>query len=881
MTKLFDPKDIILDGRLDEAVWNEVPVHTGFVRLKNQGGEPVDIQTGFRILPCADRVYFGVRCDEPDMEQVIKSHPYRPTWGTDSVEMFISPSGRTFDYYQFLVSYGGTMVSNYYAEGGTIRPDPYAPVWKSAVHTGEDYWSFEAEFPLTVFYMTENDVWNTEWLINVTRARTSGSNVSFSTWSKLNGGFLEPDNFTPLGGMPMRTPSDAVRIASAAVEMKTDTGSGYAGIMTVKTANPEDGSFEFTSQYTESKIVELKEGLNEFTVPCVFPENGRYKVPMSLKRLSDGKLFERSYPVTAKYEPLKVRLSSPEYRGNFYPGQDYAKVVGFAETNTDKPITVTLEGSGIAKQTFTLTENGEFEFDTAGFEFGEAVLTASIDGYEKKQKIRRLAPSENRMSWISNGNLIVDGKPVLRRNMYAEYYHGGEAFKKKYDADDLHMTKEIKGQSGWIEPERLIKGIENKEAHNDGYPSAELFAEIDKTIEANRGRDFVYYYISDEPECRDISPIYLGHIYNYLCEKDPYHVVVMASRAAGKYVDCADWFETHPYLNPQQLENGQRVYDRPINMMGNFIDDIVKLGRSDKCIGFLPTCFSYKYSSNTSDYPTFRELVCHTWAAMVCGGKTLDPYAYHDLNDRASLYEGMRYVFSSFEALERFILCGERTLLRRDKEIEIAKYVCENGDTLLAIVNMTTDAQTVTADKPDDVRNEFRGCRTFDSCTFELKPLEVILVTNTDAGKGLPTYDEVSALIDRLENERINSGNLLFDKWRELDITASLRTSRYKLFDGVVDNYAWEDGRSEVKFIEVGLSRCPVKFTKLSVHGAHVDNTKLTLCVDGVWTDAEPISVDKAEFTTTFTFGKAISPEAFRMEFDTKRVELYEIEVFE
>ncbi|MBQ6596586.1 MAG: hypothetical protein IJH79_03445, partial [Lentisphaeria bacterium] len=38
---------------------------------------------------------------------------------------------------------------------------------------------------------------------------------------------------------------------------------------------------------------------------------------------------------------------------------------------------------------------------------------------------------------ISGGNLIVDGKPVLRRNMYAQYYNGGEAFRRKYDADDL------------------------------------------------------------------------------------------------------------------------------------------------------------------------------------------------------------------------------------------------------------------------------------------------------------------------------------------------------------------------------------------------------------------------------------------------------------
>ena len=89
----------------------------------------------------------------------------------------------------------------------------------------------------------------------------------------------------------------------------------------------------------------------------------------------------------------------------------------------------------------------------------------------------------------------MDGKPVLRRNMYAEYYMGGQAFKEKYDNDDLCQTKDIVGVGGWVEPARLVKGIESKEATKDVYPCQEYWTALDKTIEKAKKGNGVFYYI--------------------------------------------------------------------------------------------------------------------------------------------------------------------------------------------------------------------------------------------------------------------------------------------------------------------------------------------------------------------------------------------------
>ncbi|MBE7001134.1 MAG: hypothetical protein E7421_00305 [Ruminococcaceae bacterium] len=876
---------ITLDGRLDEALWQNAKEYTGFRRLKSQGGQMAEAQTFVKILPLQDRVYFGFLCMEPDIQRTIAAQACHNMWNTDRIELFISPSGGTFDYYQFMMTFGGKTYCNYYSEGGNIQPDPYAPVWNSAVYVGEDFWSMEMEIPLTSLYMTGNASMSDTWLVGVIRARCEDlkdPRAVDTSCCELERGYTEFDHFLRVSGMPMRPEEDDIRIVSAELDIQTLDARGYCGQMLVKTINPAPAGFAFSSDCGESMEVVLQAENNAFTVPCCFDRLGRHSVSLALTRTSDGKVFQRHYPVTVTYEPIKLRFTLPEYRCNFYPGQDYSKVAG--SVIAAKPVTLKLEGPGIETQIKTPNADGSFEFDTPNFEVGEAWLIATIEGEERKQKIRRLAPTGRMMSWVSGGNIIVDGKPVLPRNMFAPGYLGSKILAQRYATENFHETREVRRQNGWMRANVFLHqlGLSNAEAYQDVMPHEAVLREFDKQIEANKDYDFAYYYISDEPECSGFSPIYIKNVYEYIAERDPYHVIAMSTRAAERYSECADWFEVHPYISPENLPDGRRIYLRPMNTMGNFIDEIMKLERSDKCVGFLPTTFSYKFTSSYADYPTFDEIICHTWAAMIRGGKSLHPYAYHDMNDRPGVIEGARYIFSSFEALEKLVLLGKRTVLLQTKDAEAVLY--DRGDEqMFVLVNFTQAPQTVTLDGISGTWHEFRHDRTITGNTFALKPLEVLIGTTVERGTDLPTYQETKALVDKLEYQRTHGGSLLFERENDIVVTSSgMSVSKYKLLDGVRENLAIEVPRTGERFFELDLTKVKPSFSKVAVSGWNLKgNVMLKVRVGGELVAPQLAEVKNEEFLVTFLLKDTVSPDGLQLEFTgDEAMQVFELEVF-
>ena len=247
----------------------------------------------------------------------------------------------------------------------------------------------------------------------------------------------------------------------------------------------------------------------------------------------------------------------------------------------------------------------------------------------------------------------------------------------RYWVENYHETRGIKNNEGFMCPRpaltRSLK-LPKAEVYEDRMPCDELLRYFDKQIEANNKKDFAYYYLSDEPECAGVSPVYLRNAYEYIAERDPYHVILIASRSAKTYVECADWFMTHPYINPQNMEDGRRIHSRPLKSLGNYVDDIAKLNRPDKCIGMIPQVYGYESRSKYADYLTLDEAISSTWAGMIHGGKALKPYATGDMADRPVTEEGVRYLFSSFEALDQMVLFGKRTQLLRTEEAECVLY---------------------------------------------------------------------------------------------------------------------------------------------------------------------------------------------------------------
>lgn len=882
-TKLFDKNCITLDGCMDEPVWNEVKEYTDFQKKKVNGGGLAPVQTSFKIIPCEDRIYIGIKCMEPDMPYVTKVNPSLAMWTCDDVEIFLSPNCNYYDFYQFAITFDERSATLFYSEAGNIKPDPYAPDWRFATYKADDYWSVEVELPLTAFYMTADSVWNTTWLVNVSRTRTFYNNNthsrSSSAWCQVERTSLESKNFQPLEGFPVRPAEDDLRVYGADVEIVEENEKGFCGSLIVKLDCPTEEDFEFTSDYADTITLQMKKGDNEFTAPCCFPACKKYPVALQLKRLRDGKVFKRYFPVRIAYEAIKLQFTKPEFRTNFYPGQDYSEVVG--KVTCAKPITMKLEGAGVETQIITPEADGSFRFDTSNLEVGEALLTVTSPDKEITRKIRRLAPNGKMMSWISGGRVIVDGKPVFPRTFTAVGWHGGKAQKKRYESDDLHETRQITHQEGRLDPDWNLRKMKFSpmEANRDEKPREEIFQRIDAIIEAYKDKDFTYYYLSDEPECRGLSPVYLKYMYEYLCEKDPYHLVRIASREAGRYVDAGDFFETHPYINPYTDSEGNRVYTRPFETLGKYVDSIVSLNRPDKSIGFYGTGFGAIHGMK-DPYPTLDELICNDWTGVIRGAKSLRHYAYHDLYDCTSICEGARYMFSTMERFEDILLFANRTTLYKTTEMECALYEL-NGEKVFVLVNFTQEPQTITLEQLSGTWYNFRHNSTLTGPTFQLKPIEVLVGTSKVRDDGMPTYQETVALVEKLEYERTHNGNLLFGQGRNVAVTNSgIVGSVRKLFDGVRENWAWEQAKGDEKFYEIDVSKVKPVFNKIVVSGNNIDNMQIRVRMNGELIIPPVAETQTDEFSKTFLLKEAIAPDAIRMEFFRDNIELCEFEIF-
>ncbi len=873
---------ITIDGRLDEAEWQAMEEMGGFEVLGISVNKAVQAQTTFKIITLEDRLYIGVKCNEPLMDKLKEMTAKKKNSSgdeDDTVEIFLTPTGNAnYELYQFRVCYDGNGTSNYLADSNTTQPDPYFPEWSNKVYSGKDFWSVEIEIPISAFYMTPQHLWKTEWAVNIGRRRKPVKENT--SWSQMQSNFSEPGKFAKLGGFPMRKAEDHVQISSAKACVKTMEKGKPAGNLSLNVHMCKTGEYEL-----EGRTFKLTKGMNMLNVPYVFGQTGKNLVEIALKRRSDGRVFKRWYPVNVKYEPIKFCLSWPQYHNNFYPGQDYSRIEGEIECAINKPINISISGPGIKDQKITLKQGKKaFRFKTPNFDYGTAIIKAEAGGIAREIKVRRLQPTNSKMVWIENGNLVVmnpgekKGKAILPRRMSATYLKGGEAFRQRYEADKgLHL--EIIGACS-IEPVRLGKNVEIDYGYFDVRPLQTLFGKISDIIDKNRNRNFHYYYLYDDPECHNISPVFLKHVYDFIADKDPYHPMMIVSRKCGLYIDCADWFETRPRLDPM-IDGGHRVYDCTIDHMGGYMDEIALSGRKDKIIGFMPTCFSNRDSNPLSEYPTFQEIVCHTWAGMIHGGKALHPYTYRHMGDRPCLYEGIRYIFSTFDILQDFMLFAKRTVLHRSDKYEVVLY--ELGkEKMFAAVNFTSVEQLVHITGQSGKYMECRGNRNFNGISFTLKPHEVIVGTTRKRDTGLPTYQQVQAKIDKLDKQRLAMPNLLIGHIDDIKVTASRAIPLwFKLFDGVRDVYAYDDSWGQCRFVEFSFTRKFIPaFTSISIYGKNIEDAIVKVLKAGIWQELRPASKIKNGYMLKYTFDQEYSVANLRIEFPKNHIELYEIELF-
>ena len=157
-----------IDGILDDAVWQNAPVATGFIERNPNNGKPQhdSIKTEVRILYDDTGIYFGAQMYDPAPQKIAKELTERD--GISNDDFF----GVTLNGYndkqqslEFVVTAAGVQFDAKMTADG--EDDTWNSIWYSGAKINEKGWSAEIKIPYSELRFPKSNV--QEWGMNIFR----------------------------------------------------------------------------------------------------------------------------------------------------------------------------------------------------------------------------------------------------------------------------------------------------------------------------------------------------------------------------------------------------------------------------------------------------------------------------------------------------------------------------------------------------------------------------------------------------------------------------------------------------------------------------------------------------------------------------------------
>jgi hypothetical protein len=144
--KLSEPPKI--DGKLNDAVWQNVPGWDGFFQVSPDPGTKPTQHTTVKIAYDEKAVYVAFRCDDDDPATLVNRLTRRDRFiDADYVAVELDSLGDKTNAYGFIVYSSGTQV-DYLRTGDNAQDTNWDAVWDSAVQVDEHGYSAEIAIPL-------------------------------------------------------------------------------------------------------------------------------------------------------------------------------------------------------------------------------------------------------------------------------------------------------------------------------------------------------------------------------------------------------------------------------------------------------------------------------------------------------------------------------------------------------------------------------------------------------------------------------------------------------------------------------------------------------------------------------------------------------------
>ncbi len=213
----------MIDGKLDDACWKQLPAMGRFVDGKSS---PPAVQTTVQMGYDDKNLYVAVRMEEPEMDKIkagITQHD-GGVWNDDDIEIYLAPTGKITPYMVFAFNSIGTTEESSMDAGASAFNVP----WQCKVNREANAWTAEVVIPFSSLGIEKPNP-KTIWYGNICRGRAHAAENS--TWSHVSSGFHDTDGFgeLPLPGQDRAQRGQPHPQAAAGRHRPARGGPGPAG----------------------------------------------------------------------------------------------------------------------------------------------------------------------------------------------------------------------------------------------------------------------------------------------------------------------------------------------------------------------------------------------------------------------------------------------------------------------------------------------------------------------------------------------------------------------------------------------------------------------------------------------------------------------------
>lgn len=186
---LLPGEAVVVDGRLDDAVWARAEAGFGLVQHEPERGGTASVPTVFKIAYDQDAVYVAAACYEDDMSRVARRLSRRDNLASsDFVSIYLDPYHDRLTGYNFRVTADGVKADHYLFDD-TGRDADWNAVWQAETWQDDRGWYVEVRVPLQAmrFKPDESMTWGLQfyrWL------HGRGEDTGWATWDRNQSGFV-------------------------------------------------------------------------------------------------------------------------------------------------------------------------------------------------------------------------------------------------------------------------------------------------------------------------------------------------------------------------------------------------------------------------------------------------------------------------------------------------------------------------------------------------------------------------------------------------------------------------------------------------------------------------------------------------------------------